>query len=64
VENSGDAIPDAETSRIFEPFFTTKPKGAGLGLSIAQNIVRAHGGDISLTSNCAGCVRFTVSLPR
>jgi PAS domain S-box-containing protein len=64
VENSGDAIPDAETSRIFEPFFTTKPKGAGLGLSIAQNIVRAHGGDISLTSNHAGCVRFTVILPR
>ena len=38
-------IPGETVERIFEPLFTTKQGGNGLGLAIARNIVRAHGGD-------------------
>jgi signal transduction histidine kinase len=33
-------------SRIFQPFFTTKPNGAGLGLAMANEVIKAHGGRI------------------
>ncbi len=46
VFNTGDPISFEDTKRVFNPFFTTKPGGIGLGLSIAQQIVTAHGGHI------------------
>ncbi|HQR38583.1 MAG TPA: ATP-binding protein [Blastocatellia bacterium] len=64
VENAGHAIPSTLVERVFEPFFTTKQSGTGLGLGISRNIVLAHGGDLSLTVNENGRVRFTVTLPR
>ena len=63
VENQGEPIPAATAERIFEPFFTTKPTGTGLGLAIARNIARAHGGDLSLTFNQDGRIRFTLTVP-
>jgi signal transduction histidine kinase len=56
-------IPDETVSRIFEPLFTTKQGGNGLGLAIARNIVRAHGGDIVLRSNEPGSVCFSIEIP-
>jgi hypothetical protein len=44
-------IPEEAVTRIFEPLFTTKQGGNGLGLAIARNIARAHGGDLMLRSN-------------
>ncbi|MCC6697243.1 MAG: hypothetical protein IT365_16565 [Candidatus Hydrogenedentes bacterium] len=64
VENSGEPVPPEVAPRIFEPFFTTKPRGTGLGLAIARNIARAHGGELELTENTAGRVRFTLTLPK
>ena len=63
VENAGESLSIATLSRIFEPFFTTKPKGSGLGLSIARNVARAHGGDVILTSNGPERICFSLTLP-
>ena len=63
VEDDGPPIPAAVTLRIFEPFFTTKDTGTGLGLTIAHNVARAHGGDLALTVNRPGAVRMEITLP-
>ncbi len=51
--------------KLFDPFFTTKEvgKGTGLGLSVCYNIVKQHGGDITLTSNRHEKTIVTVSFP-
>jgi two-component system, NtrC family, sensor histidine kinase HydH len=63
VTNSGAQIPETVLPRIFEPFFTTKARGTGLGLAIARNIARAHGGDLSISSNQPGNICFCLRLP-
>ena len=62
VENPGPAIPPDVVPRLFEPFFTTRPRGTGLGLAIARTTARAHGGDVELTTNEDGRVRFTLRI--
>jgi signal transduction histidine kinase len=56
-------IPADTVERLFEPLFTTKPSGNGLGLAIARNIARAHGGDVVLITNEPGRVCFSISIP-
>lgn len=63
VHNAGPPISKDVLKQIFEPFFTTKEVGAGLGLAIARNIARAHGGDLFLRVNEPGRVCFTLELP-
>jgi len=48
IEDSGMGI--ANTENLFVPFYTTKPKGSGVGLALAQQIARAHGGEIRLVN--------------
>jgi two-component system sensor histidine kinase HydH len=64
VEDSGPSISESDLDRIFEPFFTTKPSGTGLGLAIARSAAITHGGDLRLTGNKDGCVRFSMTLKR
>jgi PAS domain S-box-containing protein len=51
---------------IFDPFFTTKPagEGTGLGLALSYEIIRRHGGDLSVLSEVGVGTSFTVVLPR
>jgi two-component system sensor histidine kinase VanS len=66
--NQGDSIPQAKLETIFEKFYrldsarSTNTGGAGLGLAIAQEIVTAHDGTISVESNTENTI-FTVRLP-
>lgn len=60
VENEGQQITDDLVERIFEPFYTGEAKGTGLGLPIVRNIARAHGGDVYLSQNEPGRVRFEI----
>lgn len=69
VEDDGPGIPAAELDRVFEPFHRGEPSrnretgGVGLGLPIARNILRAHGGDVVLANRPTGGARATVTLP-
>jgi len=65
VEDDGPGIPPELLARIFEPFFTTKPpgRGTGLGLAVAEEIVREHGGVLGARSAPGAGSRLEVWLP-
>ena len=63
-------VPQEKFEDIFKPFFTLDPsrnklKGeSGLGMTIARDIVRAHGGDIALSKSSMGGLKVTIKLPK
>ena len=62
IEDRGMGI--ANTENLFVPFYTTKPAGSGGGLALAQQIARAHGGEIALVNREDGeGARATIRLP-
>ncbi|NMH26457.1 sensor histidine kinase, partial [Flavobacterium silvaticum] len=65
VKDNGGGIPDAIREKIFQPFFTTKPtgEGTGLGLSLAYDIIKAHGGELLLETNVLHHTVFIIKLP-
>lgn len=65
ISDSGCGIPEEIRERVFEPFFTTQEvgQGAGLGLSIAYDIIKKHGGDITVASELGKGTAFTVTFP-
>jgi len=64
IDDTGPGIPEAHLTKIFDPFFTTKPagQGTGLGLCVAQQIVRLHGGTLKLRNRAEGGARVTIVL--
>ncbi|MDP4796259.1 MAG: ATP-binding protein, partial [Rhodospirillales bacterium] len=69
IEDNGPGIPVADLERIFEPFVrletsrSTETGGIGLGMAIARDIIRRHGGDITLTNRPEGGLRVEIDLP-
>lgn len=65
VRDNGPGIPDEHLRRIFDPFFTTKAvgDGMGLGLSICNTIIAAHGGRIDVESTLGIGSTFRIVLP-
>ena len=61
VADNGPGVALAHRERIFEPFFTTRENGIGLGLSVVQQIVHAHTGDMSVEENAGGGACFRLS---
>ena len=65
IGDNGPGIPEAVRGRIFDPFFTTKSQGVGtgLGLWVAYNIVKEHGGRIEVESEIGQGATFRIVLP-
>ncbi|MDB5460514.1 MAG: two-component sensor histidine kinase [Caulobacteraceae bacterium] len=69
VEDDGPGVPEAMREAVFEPFRRVEPSrnretgGVGLGLAIARNLARGHGGDIALDPAAPAGARFIFSLP-
>jgi signal transduction histidine kinase len=65
VKDNGPGIPENLKGKIFQPFFTTKPtgQGTGLGLSLSYDIVKAHGGDLNVSTEVNKGTEFVISLP-
>ena len=70
VMDEGPGVPETELERVFEPFYrleTSRSRatgGTGLGLGIARNIARTHGGDVVLRNRAEGGLDAVLSLPR
>lgn len=70
IEDDGPGLAPEEIERVFQPFYRVESSrnretgGTGLGLSIARNILRAHGGDVTLANRPGGGLRATVTLPQ
>jgi signal transduction histidine kinase len=65
VRDNGTGIPAEIRDKIFHPFFTTKPpgEGTGLGLSLSYDIIKSHGGTLTVSSVPNEYTEFTVWLP-
>jgi PAS domain S-box-containing protein len=63
VRDHGPGIESEHLKTIFEPFFTTKPGGTGLGLYICHDIVKRHGGALTVHSEAGRGTTFSVELP-
>ena len=70
VDDDGPGVPAGELEQVFQPFHRVEASrnretgGVGLGLPIARNVLRAHGGDVLLANRPGGGARATVVLPQ
>ena len=60
IADNGPGVPEGSKQDIFLPFFTTKSKGSGVGLSLARQIVLAHGGSINVETGPEGGALFRI----
>jgi two-component system osmolarity sensor histidine kinase EnvZ len=69
VDDNGPGIPESEREEVFRPFYrldsarSPDTAGTGLGLTIARDVLRAHGGDLTLEESPVGGVRARMRLP-
>ncbi len=63
ITDNGSGVPSDLVEDIFIPFFTTKTSGTGIGLSLSRQIIRMHGGELSVISQPYHETSFIISLP-
>lgn len=63
IADAGSGLGDDQLPRLFDPFYTTKSEGMGLGMTISQSIVEAHGGRLSAERNDQGGLTVRMRLP-
>jgi signal transduction histidine kinase/streptogramin lyase len=65
IKDNGNGIPHNIIDKVFQPFYTTKPtgEGTGLGLSLAYDIIKAHGGELKVESKENEGSEFVIQLP-
>ncbi|KJF67584.1 ATP-binding protein [Rhizobium nepotum] len=65
ISDEGNGIPQEDREAVFDAFHRLRPKdrGTGLGLNLVQEIVRYHGGEISISDSSTGGASFRISLP-
>ncbi len=65
IKDNGNGIPQNVLDKIFQPFFTTKPtgQGTGLGLSLSYDIIKEHGGELTVTTQEGVGAEFIIQLP-
>ncbi len=63
IHDTGAGIAPDAVAHIFVPFFTTKPNGSGIGLSLSRQIIRAHGGTLTVSSSSQQGTSFQIVLP-
>ena len=69
VDDDGPGIPEEERENVFKPFYRMdksrgqNKSGVGLGLSITNDIIRSHGGNITLETSPSEGLRVKISLP-
>ena len=60
IEDTGPGIAAEAQSNLFTPFFSTKPHGQGIGLTLVQEILSAHGFDYGIERTVHGTTRFSI----
>ncbi|MFQ5328800.1 MAG: nitrogen regulation protein NR(II) [Thermodesulfobacteriota bacterium] len=63
VCDDGRGIPKEFMDKIFDPFFTMRARGTGLGLTVVNNIIKAHGGLLEVESTAGEGTQFDITLP-
>jgi signal transduction histidine kinase len=63
ISDTGCGMSEEEMEKIFNPEYTTKEKGLGLGMPLAMEIIRGHGGDVQVTSRRGQGTTFEIILP-
>ena len=64
ITDKGTGINDNDKERVLDLFYTTKVKGSGIGLSIANNFIKAQGGNLELQNNKSGGLTVIIKLPK
>ena len=63
IADNGHGISPENLKYVFDPFFTTKEDGTGMGLAVAWNIARQHGGRLDIASHLNRGTTLTLALP-
>ncbi len=63
VADNGEGVAPDKAEAIFVPFYTSRPGGSGVGLSLARQIILAHGGQLTVRPNAPKGAVFEISLP-